>query len=929
MTSGPFGQCKEAQLHKMLEVQSYGALLAIDKRSHMICAASDNIARFTGKSDAELIGQPWSVLLHPHMVDSLFATSPDEASICRVVRAELNQQILDISNHSVGTLTIVELEPAKDTPAEFTFQQRTAFIRALSHCDDSVSAASLLMEEVAKLIDFDRVMLYRFLPGWHGEVIAEALKPGIEGFMGLRFPEGDVPANARRLFTVNLQRLIAEVGAPNASIVVQAPDVELDLSFAQLRAIHPVHIKYLENMGVQASFSLSIICEGKLWGLIACHHLSPKVLSIRERQLCEELTRLTAMHMNDVLRAELERKRYAYRVAISEMRGSLNAQRKGYPTINAHIGEIRALFRGDGIWHHLGGEDFLSGNVPDETSLSLLRNWVDRLNRNQIGERSEIPRELASQPALVRFASGILYIPLNKKDFLLLLRQEQIENVTWAGKPQTVDNAADSMAALTPRSSFQKWSQELKGRSEAWTDLDIEAAEKLREELIDYLDRSEIEDMALKDALTGLANRLSFERRMDEAIRASIESDSMFAVCMIDLDNFKPVNDGMGHAAGDELLIQVSQRLLELVREEDTVARLGGDEFAVIVGKVHDVKAVEQVAARILEEIKRPFDIEGSQVQIGASIGVSLCPLDAASQIDLLREADTALYEVKKAGRNGYKRFDKSMLNEQDLHENTRVMLEHAFEQNQFELVYQPVLDSRSTALESLEAFCVWHHPEQGMLRASDFQPLIERHQLSTTWAEWGMRHLFQQYQQWQRSGLPSVPLCINLSARQFLNLDIVGMCRDLAEEYQVDTSWLRIDLDENALVASARRAEEKIAQLAEMGVLINVDHFGQGLVSLRQLTQLKLNTLKISGTQLHTAPPDQHMEAQLAIFNSISNVIDVPIVATQVESEAGMKAAREQGICHFQGYAISQPLAADAAMQWLKKSREQLGRHL
>ncbi|MDX1451469.1 MAG: diguanylate cyclase [Oleiphilaceae bacterium] len=923
MQGGPYGNCKEAELHKQLEVQSYGAMLVIDKRSHTICATSENIEKFVGKPPEAVLGKPWSELLHPNQVDTLFLPATDETVTARVTRATINQRELDVSNHSLGNHTLVELEPATTSSNDLDFAERSLFLLDLAKSDTPIDAAKRLMQEVARLIDFDRVMLYRFLPGWHGEVVAEALKPGIEGFMGLRFPEGDVPANARRLFTINLQRLIADVSAPTASFSLIEGGYDIDMSYAHLRAIHPVHIKYLQNMGVAASFSLSIVCEGKLWGLIACHHLSPKVLSIRERQRCEELTRMAAMHMNDVMRTELERKRYAYRVAISEMRGSLNAQRKGFQTINAHIESIKALFHGDGVWHRLGGQDYFGGNVPDQTSLSILRNWVDRLNRNQINARHEIPKELASQPALVRFASGMLYIPLNKNDFILVLRQEQLENVTWAGKPQSIENPDDSVAALTPRSSFQKWSQELKGQSEPWHELDIESAQRLREELIDYLDRSEMEEMALKDALTGLSNRLCFERRLEEAIRYSIEHDTMFAVYMIDLDNFKPVNDGMGHAAGDALLIQVSERLSTLVRDEDTVARLGGDEFAVILSKVQSVDVVEQVAGRILAEIKRPFDIENSQVQIGASIGVSLCPMDAASQAELLREADVALYEVKKAGRNGYKRFEKGMLDDQELNESARNLLESAFEENQFELLYQPVLDTRSHALESLEAFCVWHHPEEGLVRARDFQPLIERHQLSTTWAEWGLNTLFEQYQQWQRAGLPSVPLCINLSAKQFLNLDVLGMCQELANKYQVDTAWLRIDLDEHALVASARRAEEKIAQLAEAGILVNIDHFGKGLVSLRQLTQLKLNTLKITGSLLHTDKPDQKLDAQVAIFNSISNVIDVPVVATQIESEAGIKAAKAQGICRFQGFAIAKPLTAAEVHALLLKPDE------
>jgi two-component system, chemotaxis family, sensor kinase Cph1 len=402
MSIGPFGNCKSADLHLIQEIQGYGGMIVIDKRSHLITAASDNIVQFLGQSTEELLGQPWTTCLQPDWINTMFLADELEAINCFIRTAEVNGQSLEISNHTQENFCVVELELSKTGKSTLDFVQRSAFIKQLSKTSTPEESASLLMEKISTIIQFDRVLLYKFLPDWHGEVINEKLKPGIEGFLGLRFPEGDVPANARRLFTINLQRLIADVNQKNAKLVALNPDIEVDMSFAQLRAIHPVHIKYLQNLGVPASFSVSIVAEGKLWGMLACHHLSPKVLSITERQSCEELARITAMHMSDTIRGELEKGRYHYRVAISEIRGALNTQVNGKLAITSLINKMKQLFNADGVWQYLEGDDFFSGMVPDPSHLTIFKNWLAKLDRNKVTIREKIEPELANFKPSIR-----------------------------------------------------------------------------------------------------------------------------------------------------------------------------------------------------------------------------------------------------------------------------------------------------------------------------------------------------------------------------------------------------------------------------------------------------------------------------------------------------------------------------------------------
>jgi diguanylate cyclase (GGDEF)-like protein len=573
---------------------------------------------------------------------------------------------------------------------------------------------------------------------------------------------------------------------------------------------------------------------------------------------------------------------------------------------------------------HLDEQDFHGGDVPDDVSLSALQNSLETADKLTVAARRTIIPALAKHPALTRFASGTLFIPLTGQDFLLLMRPEQIEKVNWAGKPQGHSDEGEEIAQLTPRASFQAWSEQVKGTSEVWEDVEIESAKELREVLIEYIDRCQLEAMALRDPLTGLANRPMFERALQEAIKLAIKENMLAAVFMLDLDRFKAINDTMGHAAGDELLIQVAGRLTGLMRARDTVARLGGDEFGIVGFDLRQAQDADRTAARIIADIRRPYTIQGHSVEIGVSIGVSMCPIHATERGELLENADLALYEAKGAGRNTFKAFTNAMLSDADQKESARHGLIEAMRDGSLFLVYQPIVSAKSRALQSFETFARWRHPVKGELAARDFLPLVEQCQLLTPFAEWGIRRVLQQGKRWMRSALPLVPVSVNLSAMQFLSLDLVGVCDSMSRELDVGLEWLRFDVEETVLHADFPRAADKIAALSQLGILINVDHFGQGLVPLNRICDVKLNQLKITNKYFETGPAMNRNDALIAIIHQVGQVLRVPIVATQIETEAMGLRATSAGIDYLQGNLISQPLTDDAAEGWL---RNRIGR--
>ncbi|MEX2353457.1 MAG: sensor domain-containing diguanylate cyclase, partial [Gammaproteobacteria bacterium] len=360
--------------------------------------------------------------------------------------------------------------------------------------------------------------------------------------------------------------------------------------------------------------------------------------------------------MTGLLAADTEKRRAGFFAIKAGMQAGMRSGDGLAKTFSKYARELLSTFKADGIWLRIDGQDHQHGVTATLDSHAVLSDWLAGLDPQQIFHSNSIAPELSPYPDLVRHVSGVLYIPLGERGFVLFCRNEQHENVQWAGRQEvTADGRIDE---FTPRNSFEAWTEEVKGQSLDWHVITLESAMRLHELLLDHLEKTELEQKALQDGLTGLANRTMFESELETAIDVSKSTGSIVAVFMLDLDKFKPVNDTWGHAAGDDLLIQVGERLQRLVRDRDVVARFGGDEFSVILYHFGRIEEVEMVATRIIEEIRRPFKLKDTEVEIGASLGIALYPEHASGQKELIEKADAALYEVKRSGRNAWRFYE-------------------------------------------------------------------------------------------------------------------------------------------------------------------------------------------------------------------------------------------------------------------------------
>ena len=426
-------------------------------------------------------------------------------------------------------------------------------------------------------------------------------------------------------------------------------------------------------------------------------------------------------------------------------------------------------------------------------------------------------------------------------------------------------------------------------------------------------------ESAFQDPLTQLPNRAVFTDRLERLLKHSKRrAGYRFAVLFIDIDHFKHVNDTFGHHAGDTLLTAVARRLEKCVRQEDTVARIGGDEFAVLLDAVSDVGGVTIVADRILVELRQPVTVDGRDVHATASLGVALSMTGYDNAEDIVRDADAAMYRAKQGGRGAYAVFDTDMYSRARAQLAMEAELRNAMHANQLALHYHPVVALEDGGVTGLEALVRWEHPERGILLPGEFMPLAETTGLIVEIGWWVLREACRQLRSWQLEypqAAFKLTMSVNLSAKQFVQPNLVQKIDTILEETALDPSSLRLDLTEAVVMQNADLAARMLAQLRDRGIHICLDDFGSGYSSLRELRALPISTLKIDPSfvrDMEGGEGEGHAIVQTIIALGRSMAIDA--IAEGVETPEQLALLRNLGTRFAQGFLFSLPLDPDAA---------------
>jgi diguanylate cyclase (GGDEF)-like protein/PAS domain S-box-containing protein len=447
---------------------------------------------------------------------------------------------------------------------------------------------------------------------------------------------------------------------------------------------------------------------------------------------------------------------------------------------------------------------------------------------------------------------------------------------------------------------------------------DITEHKRMEEALRQNVER--FENLAHYDVLTGLPNRVLFYDRLKQSLAHAKRNQWNVGVMFIDVDRFKNVNDTLGHAVGDKLLQQVAERLTGAVRADDTVGRLGGDEFAIVLSNLTSVQDASPVAQKLMASFTEPFKLEGSEVFVTGSIGITLFPEDSTDQDTLIKNADAAMYRAKELGRNSYQFYTPEM--------NARALellgmessLRRALERSEFLLHFQPKASVASGEIVGVEALLRWNHPERGTVPPSAFIPVMEECGLIVQAGEWVLGAVCAQLQAWKAAGIPLVPVAVNLSARQFVARDLGPTIRRILEQHRVDPSLIELEITESSLMTNTAEATRTLEYLSGLGLSISIDDFGTGYSSLAYLKRFPLDALKIDRSFVRDIASDEDDANITRAIISMAHSLELKVVAEGVETEAQAAFLANHGCDQIQGYYLTPPLAPQDYLAWLAR---------
>jgi diguanylate cyclase (GGDEF)-like protein/PAS domain S-box-containing protein len=442
----------------------------------------------------------------------------------------------------------------------------------------------------------------------------------------------------------------------------------------------------------------------------------------------------------------------------------------------------------------------------------------------------------------------------------------------------------------------------------------------------DITDRKEAEErlthLAHYDVLTNLPNRVLFYDRLGQTLAQARRNQWIVGVLFIDIDRFKNVNDTLGHAVGDKLLQQVAERLKRSVRSGDAVGRLGGDEFAIVLSNLTSSQDASHVAQKIMSSFNEPFKLEGADFYVTSSIGITLYPDDSAEQEVLIRNADAAMYRAKELGRNAYQ-FYESEMNARALEVlSLESSLRRALDRDEFALHFQPKAGVAEGGIVGVEALLRWRHPERGLISPADFMPVLEETGLIVPVGDWVLKAVCRQIKAWERSGIPVVPVAVNLSPREFAAKDLRSSVLRILAEHAVDPALIELEITEGSLMVNTEEVVATLEYLGRAGIGLSIDDFGTGYSSLSYLKRFPLDALKIDRSFVKDITTDVDDATITRAVISMAHSLGLKVIAEGVETEPQLAFLAGHGCDEIQGYYFAKPLPPEECGLWLRERR-------
>jgi chemotaxis family two-component system sensor kinase Cph1 len=669
--------CEREPIHVPVSIQPYGVLLVVDPETEEIVQTAGDVAGFLGVRGPALGESVRKVLGR-----SLSAYMAETGAVLQRVPTYLGTAEYDgrtglrtLTAHLANGLVVLELEPAVEPrPAALVLAAIGSINEQIGGASRLLEAVSFAADEVRRISGYDHVMVYQFLADSSGSVVAESKAEDRLTYLNHRFPASDIPAQARALYLRSPIRVIPDVdyiAAPLVPLLLPASATPLDMSHCSLRSVSPVHLKYLKNMGVGASMSVSLIIQGELWGLIACHNHDPRQVPYEARELCKHVAQILSQKIRALSESDQHHYSRSLVANVDRLLREISTSDEPDKALLNSCSALQNLCHSGGFAIDWNGLLATAGRVPPASERQALAEWLrNRMPGGEVFVSESLGEQYSGAKSFRSEGSGLLSLLLPGDDAPLLMwfQAEEVEEISWAGNPNEPVDPHAGPGTLNPRRSFAEWRETVRGRCKPWPIITVEMMggfgrrlafvlqqQRVRE-LNSLLQRAneQLANLAATDSLTGLANRRAFDVRLDYEWGRARRHGTSLALITLDLDFFKQYNDHFGHPDGDACLRQVSGVLREARRSTDFAARIGGEEFSVLLpdtdltgALVITEKFRRGIHALNLRHPESPFGV------VTASLGLAVHVPHSTSEIgELIKAADLALYEAKAAGRN-------------------------------------------------------------------------------------------------------------------------------------------------------------------------------------------------------------------------------------------------------------------------------------
>ena len=554
----------------------------------------------------------------------------------------------------------------------------------------------------------------------------------------------------------------------------------------------------------------------------------------------------------------------------------------------------------------LGEETVIETMIADDNNNSTLINEesLQARDRNDLIRLASFP-ELSPNPIIeIDFTGNLTYLNPAARIKFQSIEQEKLKHPILAGLLSELHNIQGNLLLREVVIGSEIFEQYVHYLSEHqlirsyWFDI---TARKQAEKKLEY--------RAFYDTLTDLPNRNYFDENLEIALVKAKNNNNLMAVVFLDLDCFKNINDSLGHKVGDQLLKSFAQRLSSCVRNNDIISRWGGDEFTLLLPQINSPEDTINLAQRILEDLKQPFEVAGHQLYVKTSIGIAIYPQDGEDGETLLKNADAALYRAKERGRNHYRFYSSTMTSKASLLLKLENLLYQALEEESLSLHYQPQLNLTNNKVSGMEALLRWYHPEFGNVSPLKLIPLAEKTDLIIPISLWVLKTACLQNKAWQKRGFSPIPIAVNLSPKQFQQPNLVDIVAQVLEDTALEPHLLDLEITETAMMQNIDSSRETLQNLRELGVQVSLDDFGTGYSSLGYLQKFPVNTLKIDQSFIQTLQANSGNTAIISAIIALGQSFDLRVIAEGVETLQELELLQGLNCREIQGFWFSRPL--------------------